>query len=110
MLKMLPRSSKYDQTRATIAYALTYPRRVYTHLFPTRETIFLFLGLVVLNGVDWIAFETSARNLPELKDIPLGNRTLNGLFQSLCVRCSGFNIVTISALPSGLSTLYIGMM
>ncbi|KAK0123733.1 hypothetical protein ONS95_008741 [Cadophora gregata] len=110
MLKVLPRSSKYDKTRATITYTLKYPRRVYTHLFPPRETLFLLIGLLFLNGVDWVAFETSARDLPELKNLPLGNKSLDGLFQSLSVRCSGFNIVSVSDLSSGLLTLYIGMM
>ncbi|KAL2075097.1 hypothetical protein VTL71DRAFT_39 [Oculimacula yallundae] len=110
MLKSLSRSPRYLQTRTTLEYTLKYPRRVYTHLFPRRETWFLVVVLMCMNAVDWIAFETSARNLPEIKDIPLGYRILDGMFQTVSVRCSGFNIVSIAPLPCALLVLYIGMM
>ncbi|KAH6723692.1 cation transport protein-domain-containing protein [Leptodontidium sp. MPI-SDFR-AT-0119] len=110
MLKTALRHSRYNRTRETLTYILKYPRRVYTHLFPTQETWYLALGLLVLNGIDWIALEVSARHLSEMKDLSLGNRILIGLFQSLSVRCSVFNIVTIPALPVALLVLYIGMM
>ncbi|KAG4435812.1 hypothetical protein IFR05_008704 [Cadophora sp. M221] len=110
MFKVAPRSSRHNRTSETLTYILKYPRRVYTHLFPTQETWYLALGLLVLNGIDWIALEVSARNLSEMRDLSLDNRILIGLFQSLSVRCSGFNIVTISALPVALLVLYIGMM
>ncbi|CZT13572.1 uncharacterized protein RCO7_10608 [Rhynchosporium graminicola] len=110
MLKSLPHSPRFLQTRATLEYTLKYPRRVYTHLFPKRETLFLLLILMCMNAVDLIAFEFSARHLPEVQSLSEGYRVLDGMFQTLSVRCSGFNIVSISALPCALLMLYIGMM
>ncbi|KAH7305712.1 cation transport protein-domain-containing protein [Rhexocercosporidium sp. MPI-PUGE-AT-0058] len=90
ILKTAPRRSSYDQTRETLTYILKYPRRVYTHLFPTQETRYLFFGLLVLNAIDLIALEFSAQHLSEMKDRSVGQRIMIGLFQSLSVRCSGF--------------------
>ncbi|XMA20450.1 hypothetical protein WAI453_013241 [Rhynchosporium graminicola] len=100
----------FPPARATLEYTLKYPRRVYTHLFPKRETLFLLLILMCMNAVDLIAFEFSARHLPEVQSLSEGYRVLDGMFQTLSVRCSGFNIVSISALPCALLMLYIGMM
>ncbi|KAH7377495.1 cation transport protein-domain-containing protein [Cadophora sp. MPI-SDFR-AT-0126] len=109
-LKCLPRNSKYDQLRTTITYILRYPRRVYTHLFPTKETLYLVGTLFFLNAVDFVAFESLSVKHPDLVGLSLGRRVLIGLFQSLSVRCSGFNIVTISQLSGALLILYVPMM
>lgn len=110
ILKLLPKDAKYDHLRATLAYILEYPRRVYTHLFSSTATWYLVGILTFLNMTDFVAFELSTRANAEVKDLDLGYRILVGIFQSLSVRCSGFNIVSISNLSSGLLCLYNGMM
>jgi Trk-type K+ transport system membrane component len=89
---------------------LRYPRRVYTNLFPAAQTWWLALLLVVLNGIDWAAFEVLNRDNPIVISIPLGYRIMDGLFQSFSVRSSGFTVISISNLAFGLQTLYVMMM
>ena len=49
--KMIPETSKWH---TVFAFILEHPRRVYTNLFPAKQTWWLVASLVVLNGVDWV--------------------------------------------------------
>lgn len=65
---------------------------------------------MVLNGIDWVAFEILSLRNPSINSIPPNFRSLIGLFQALAVRGGGFYAVNVSKLPPGLLTLYIYMM
>lgn len=70
--------------KAALAFVLRFPRRVYTHLFPARQTWWLVGMLVATTGVDWVAFEVMSLGNPALGGIPAGPRILDGLFQAIC--------------------------
>ena len=70
--------------KSALSFVLRFPRRVYTHLFPARQTWWLVVMLVVTTGVDWVAFEIMSVGNPALERIPLGPRILDGLFQAIC--------------------------
>ena len=101
--------------------------QVYTNLFPSRHTWYLLGTIVILNGIDWVAFEVLSIGNPTVQD--LGSyRVLDGLFQAfgtsacdilaslllltqhsllqLAVRSGGFYIVNIANLRQGLLVLY----
>ena len=54
---MLPDHEYFDQFRDTLNFLLDHPRRSYTTLFPSGHTWWLLLSVIVLNGIDWVAFE-----------------------------------------------------
>lgn len=54
---MIPNHEYFDQFRDTLDFLLDHPRRSYTTLFPSAHTWWLLLSVIVLNGIDWIAFE-----------------------------------------------------
>lgn len=66
--------------------------------------------LFVFIATDWLAFELLNISNPAVTVIPLGYRILDGLFQSLAVRSSGFAVVSISSLRIGTQALYVVMM
>lgn len=70
--------------KETIEFILNYPRRVYTTLFPSRATWWLFGVLLVTNIVDWLAFEILNIGNPEVKKMPVGHQIMAGLFQAIC--------------------------
>jgi Trk-type K+ transport system membrane component len=72
--------------------------------------LWLFFILAIFNAIDWTGFEILNRNNPLVTAIPIGYRLLDGLFQSLAVRSSGFAIIPIGSLAVGLQALYIMMM
>jgi Trk-type K+ transport system membrane component len=114
MLKLLcwifPDPAKHSSSKATLRFILTYPRRVYTNLFPRAATYWLLFMVFVLNGIDWAAFELLNIGNPLTNAIPAHYRVLDGLFQAIAVRSGGFYIITITSLRIGLQVLYIIMM
>ncbi|KAI1131881.1 TrkH-domain-containing protein [Nemania abortiva] len=100
----------FVEWKATLEYILKYPRRVYTNLFPQRQTWWLVFMLFVLNGTDWVAFEILNLGNPSLSEVPAGPRIIDGLFQAVAVRSGGFYVVSISTLYIGLQVLYVIMM
>lgn len=109
-LRILPESEGFQNSRDTIHFILKYPRRVYTNLFPSTQTWWLVLLLLLFNAVDWTAFEVLNGHNPAITSIPMSDRLLDGLFQAFAVRSSGFAVVSISSLAVGLQALYLMMM
>ncbi|KAI1407608.1 TrkH-domain-containing protein [Hypoxylon sp. FL1857] len=110
ILKLVTYSQDLVEWKETLEYILKYPRRVYTNLFPSRQTYWLVFMLFVLNGTDWVAFEVLNLGNTTLEKTPLGSRVIDGLFQALAVRSGGFYVVSIPTLFIGLQVLYVIMM
>ena len=114
MLKLLcivyPSPEDYSDHKATLRFVLQYPRRVYTNLFPSAPTWWLLFMLIILNGIDWAAFEIINIGNTAVNSIPTHFRVLDGLFQALAVRSGGFYIINITSLRIGLQVLYVIMM
>lgn len=83
ILKVITAEDSYVTLKTTLEFILKYPRRVYTNLFPSRPTWWLFFMLVWLNAVDWVAFELLNLGNSTITSIPTGPRILDGLFQAL---------------------------
>lgn len=116
--------------KETLEFILKYPRRVYTTLFPSRATWWLFAVLVATNIVDWLAFEILNIGNPEVDKLPVGDQIMAGLFQAICkstctrcpvfpttnsvlnqaVRAAGFVVISVSVLYIGVQVLYLIMM
>ena len=105
-----PSPDHYTDYKATLRFILTYPRRVYTNLFPATQSWWLLIMLITLNGIDWAAFEVLNIGNASTAVIPHGYRVLDGLFQALAVRSGGFYIISIPTLRIGLQFLYVIMM
>jgi Trk-type K+ transport system membrane component len=108
--RLIPDTPYWCVRKDTLKFILDHPRRVYTNMFPSAQTWWLLLTLIVLNGTDWIFFELLNINNDAITSIPKGSRVLDGLFQALAVRSGGFYIVPISSLRIGLQVLYVLMM
>ncbi|KAN0092167.1 TrkH domain containing protein [Hyaloscypha variabilis] len=105
-----PSPETHSEWKATLRFVLQYPRRVYTNLFPSQPTWWLLFMVIILNGIDWAAFELLNIGNPATESIPTHYRVLDGLFQALAVRSGGFYVVNISTLRIGLQVLYVIMM
>ncbi|KAK4058039.1 hypothetical protein OIO90_000778 [Microbotryomycetes sp. JL221] len=105
--KVVPRGS---QTRETLQFLLDHPRRCFIYLFPSHQTWFLVFVLIVLNSIDWVSFLVLDIGNPEIEQIPVGTRIIDGLFQSFAVRAAGFTIVGLANVAPALQMLYVVMM
>ncbi|KAI1614929.1 cation transport protein-domain-containing protein [Exophiala viscosa] len=113
MKKFIPKDSPslaWRTRQQTLEFCLDHPRRVYTNLFPSAQNWWLVFSLVMLNGIDWVAFELLNIGNPTTDAIAPHYRALDGLFQAFAVRSGGFYVVNIAGLRSGLLVLYVIMM
>lgn len=78
--------------------------KVYTNLFPSRHTWYLLGTIVILNGIDWAAFEILSIGNNEIESLPTGYRVLDGLFQALGSRM--LFLVSASSLLESLTDSY----
>lgn len=83
-LKLFTPEKYFVSEKATLLYILKYPRQVYTHLFPARQTWLLVIMLMATMAVDWVAFEVLSIGNPAVEKMPIGPRILDGLFQAIC--------------------------
>jgi Trk-type K+ transport system membrane component len=110
MLHLTPRTSAFQEWRDIMSFILKYPRRVYTHLFPSTPTWWLVLVLFILNGIDFISFEALNHSNPAITTLPAAQRNIDGLVQTIFIRSAGFTVISISSLRIGLQALYVPMM
>ncbi|KAJ5832615.1 hypothetical protein N7474_000926 [Penicillium riverlandense] len=83
--KVLQNQPAWQAWRQALDYILAHPQRIYTNLFPARHTWFLLGSIVILNGINWGAFEILSIGQKVVKDLPANYRMLDGLFQALCL-------------------------
>ncbi|KAI9730396.1 MAG: hypothetical protein M1834_005906 [Cirrosporium novae-zelandiae] len=108
--KLVPKNESWKDEKLALQFLLDHPRRCYMTLFPSMHTWYLLGSLIVLNGIDWAAFEILNIGNTNLDPVPVNYRILDGLFQALAVRSGGFYVANISELRIGLQVLYVLMM
>ena len=103
-------SRDLSQLKESLGFLLDHPRRCFTLLFPSAPTWWLFATLIVLNATDWILFIILDFNTTVVRQVAKGYRALMGLFQSVCTRTAGFNVVDLSKLHPSIQVSYMLMM
>ncbi|GAA94848.1 uncharacterized protein L969DRAFT_97190 [Mixia osmundae IAM 14324] len=107
LAKCSPRQSRY---RETLDFILDHPRRCYIYLFPTYQTIYLAVVVLLLTCIDWLSFLVLDIGNDYLGAIPLHTRVIDGLLQSAAVRAAGFQVVNLAATAPAVQLLYVIMM
>jgi Trk-type K+ transport system membrane component len=108
--KLLPHGKQWEDHRKTLQFLLDHPRRCYTNMFPAWHTWWLLCAVLILNGIDWVAFEVLNIGNHNITHLPVGIRVVDGLFQALAVRSGGFYVVPIPSVRISLQVLYVIMM
>ncbi|KAI8098566.1 cation transport protein-domain-containing protein [Halteromyces radiatus] len=103
--KLTPHSR--PMLRETLRYMLDHPRRCYTTLFPSTQTYWLLLTLVVITVVELVCFLALNYWLPVLDGLNWGSRFIDGLFQSISTRNAGFAVINLMDLNPGTQLVYI---
>ncbi|KZT28729.1 TrkH-domain-containing protein [Neolentinus lepideus HHB14362 ss-1] len=107
LAKCAPRTSRVYET---CQFLLDHPRRCFIYLFPSRQTWFLVLILLLMNCTDWFFFLILDIGNTAITAIPVGTRIVLGLLQACAVRTAGFQSVVLSALAPAVKVLYTVMM
>jgi Trk-type K+ transport system membrane component len=88
LFDILSREKVYGDWKEGFDFILTFPRRVYTSLFPAKDTwvfVATFGGFVT---ADWVLMLLLSNKNPTMESIPLGQRIFNALFEGFCRCCS----------------------
>ncbi|RYP73174.1 hypothetical protein DL771_003810 [Monosporascus sp. 5C6A] len=93
-----------------LRFLLDHPRRCFTLLFPSNATWWLFLVLVLLNGLDVLLFIVLDLHSESVEDLPLNIRFLNAFFQATSTRTAGFSVLNLASLHPAVQTSYMIMM
>lgn len=97
-------------TRESLGFLLDHPRRCFTMLFPSGATWWLVITLIGLNAIDLIIFVILDLGSSFLHNMNRGYRVLAGLFQAICTRTAGFQIVNVGSLHPAVQISYMLMM
>lgn len=84
LLNMFSKDKEYGVWKEGFDFILKFPRRVYTSLFPAKDTWMFaatFGGFVI---ADWILILILSIGNPAMEAIPLGQRVFDALFQGFC--------------------------
>ncbi|KAK0387146.1 hypothetical protein NLU13_5459 [Sarocladium strictum] len=100
----------YGPWKETLQFILKYPRRVYTTLFPSRATWWLTVLLVLINSIDWVCFEVLNIGNEKVEASGVGERIMDGWFQSISVRAAGLIVFPLSDLYIAMQVVYLIMM
>lgn len=83
VLSLTTEEESFKDFKETLQLILRYPRRVYTNMFPARQTWWLLFMVCLLNFTDWVSFEVLNLGNPVIEVIPMGARIIDGLFQAI---------------------------
>ncbi|KIK57497.1 hypothetical protein GYMLUDRAFT_98602 [Collybiopsis luxurians FD-317 M1] len=103
-------ASKGSEAERAFSFLLDHPRRCFVYLFPSHQTWFLVICLLLFSLVEWAAFEVLDIGLEVWTSLSIGPRIVTGLFQGLAARASGFSIISVSSLAPAMQFLYVVMM
>ncbi|KAI1873277.1 uncharacterized protein JN550_003530 [Neoarthrinium moseri] len=108
LLQLFSRDKEdYTVWKEGFDFILKFPRRVYTNLFPARDTwIFVatFGGFVL---ADWVLILILTIGNPAMEAIPLGQRIFDALFEGFSIPSGGYAIVSPSAMYFDLQVLWL---
>lgn len=105
--KLVP---KHSDIHGALSFLLHHPRRCYLWLFDRKTTVVLAATQSLLILSEWLLFEVLNINQTAISTLDVGTRIMDGVYQSLGTRSSGFYIVTISSIAPALQVLYLIVM
>ncbi|KAI0196439.1 cation transport protein-domain-containing protein [Astrocystis sublimbata] len=88
-------------------FILKFPRRVYTSMFPARDTwlfVATFGGFVL---ADWVLILVLTTGNPTMEAIPVGQRIFDALFEGFSIPSGGYAIVSPSAMYFDIHVLWL---
>ncbi|KAI2465755.1 TrkH-domain-containing protein [Annulohypoxylon bovei var. microspora] len=107
LLNLLSEGKEYGVWKEGFDFILKFPRRVYTNLFPARDTWMFavtFGGFVI---ADWVLILILSIGNPVMETIPIGQRVFDALFQGFSIPSGGYAIVPPSAVYFDIQVLWL---
>ncbi|RDW69203.1 putative cation transporter protein [Coleophoma cylindrospora] len=109
LVNIVSKEKEYGDWKEGFDFILKFPRRVYTSLFPAKDTwgfAATFGGFVI---VDWVLILVLSIQNPTMQAIPVGQRIFDALFEGFSISSGGYAIVSPSAMYFDIQVLWLVM-
>ncbi|KAI2783746.1 TrkH-domain-containing protein [Daldinia loculata] len=107
LLNLLSKDKEYGVWKEGFDFILKFPRRVYTSLFPAKDTWMFAATFGAFVIVDWVLILLLSIGNPTMDAIPIGQRIFDALFQGLAIPSGGYAIVSPSAMYFDILVLWL---
>ncbi|KAJ4288971.1 Sodium transporter hkt1 [Kalmusia sp. IMI 367209] len=107
LLDLFSKDKEYGMWKEGFDFTLRFPRRVYTSMFPARDTwmfIATFGGFV---AADWVLILILSIGNPTMEVIPLGRRVFISLFEGFSIPSGGYAIVSPASMYFDVQVLWL---
>jgi potassium uptake Trk family protein len=107
LLDLFSKGKEYGIWKEGFEFILKFPRRVYTSMFPSRDTWLFIATFGSFVAVDWVLILILGIGNPTVEAIPLGRRIFISLFQGFSIPSGGYAIVSPSAMYFDVQVLWL---
>lgn len=107
LLDLFSKDKEYGVWKEGFDFILRFPRRVYTSMFPSRDTWMFIATFGSFVAADWILILVLSIGNPTMEAIPLGRRIFISLFEGFSIPSGGYAIVPPSAMYFDVQVLWL---
>jgi Trk-type K+ transport system membrane component len=107
LLDLLSKDKEYGKWKEGFEFILRFPRRVYTSMFPSRDTWLFIATFGSFVATDWVLILILSIGNPTMEVIPLGRRIFISLFEGFSIPSGGYAIVSPSAMYFDVQVLWL---
>ncbi|KAJ1324866.1 Trk/Ktr/HKT type cation transporter [Microdochium nivale] len=101
------KSDEYGIWKEGFDFILRFPRRVYTSLFPARDTWLFVATFGSFVMADWVLILILSIDNPVMEAIPLGQRIFDALFEGFSIPSGGYAIFPVANMYSDVLVLWL---
>ncbi|CAI9628944.1 hypothetical protein GT037_001709 [Alternaria burnsii] len=107
LLDLFSKDKEYGVWKEGFDFILKFPRRVYTSMFPSRDTLLFIATFTSFVVVDWVLILVLSIGNPTMEVIPIGQRVFISLFEGFSIPTGGYAIVSPSAMYFDVQVLWL---
>jgi potassium uptake Trk family protein len=107
LLDLFSKDKEYGVWKEGFEFILKFPRRVYTSMFPARDTWLFIATFGSFVAIDWVLILVLGIGNPTMEAIPLGRRIFISLFEGFSIPSGGYAIVSPSAMYFDVQVLWL---
>jgi potassium uptake Trk family protein len=107
LLDLFSKDKEYGIWKEGFDFILKFPRRVYTSMFPSRDTWLFIATFGSFVAVDWVLILVLGIGNPTMEAIPIGRRIFISLFEGFSIPSGGYAIVSPSAMYFDVQVLWL---
>jgi potassium uptake Trk family protein len=107
LLDLFSKDKEYGVWKEGFDFILKFPRRVYTSMFPARDTRLFITTFGTFVVADWALILVLGIGNPTIEAVPLGQRIFIALFEGFSIPSGGYAIVSPSSMYFDVQVLWL---